>query len=64
VIPGFINGNLIYTAASRGKQSVTIGLTSTAIRKGWRDLLAERRTNLVAMIDEHVDYTVETDGPN
>ena len=58
-IPGFINRNLIYTGASRGKRSVTIALTSMNIRKGWRDLPAERRTNLVAMIDEKVDYEEE-----
>jgi exodeoxyribonuclease V alpha subunit len=58
-IPGFINRNLIYTGASRGKRSVTIALTNMNIRKGWRDLPAERHTNLVSMIDEKVEYSVE-----
>jgi exodeoxyribonuclease V alpha subunit len=58
-IPGFINRNLIYTGASRGKRSVTIALSSMNIRKGWRDLPAERCTNLVAMIDEKVEFEEE-----
>ena len=58
-IPGFINRNLIYTGASRGKRSVTIALSNMNIRKGWRDLPAERRTNLVSMIDDKVEYSEE-----
>ena len=59
-IPGFINRNLIYTGASRGKHSVTIALSSMNIRKGWRELPAERKTNLVAMIDEKVEFEEES----
>jgi exodeoxyribonuclease V alpha subunit len=61
-IPGFINRNLIYTGASRGKRSVTIALSNMNIRKGWRDLPSERHTNLASMIDEKVEY-VEEDQP-
>jgi exodeoxyribonuclease V alpha subunit len=59
-IPGFINRNLIYTGASRGKRSVTIALSSMNIRKGWQDLPAERRTNLVAMIHDKVEFEEES----
>lgn len=55
-IPGFINRNLIYTAASRGKTSVTIGLENTGIRSQWREMPAERNTNLIGLIDEKVEY--------
>ena len=57
-IPGFINRNLIYTAASRGKKTVTIGLQQNSIRRQWRDMPVERITNLVSMIDANVEYEV------
>ena len=55
-IPGFINRNLIYTATSRGKKTVTIGLQNNAIRTQWREMPAERTTNLIGLIDEKVEY--------
>jgi exodeoxyribonuclease V alpha subunit len=57
-IPGFINRNLIYTAASRGKKTVTIGLQQNSIPRQWRDMPIERVTNLVSMIDANVEYEV------
>jgi len=57
-IPGFINRNLIYTAASRGKKTVTIGLQQNSIRRQWRDMPIDRITNLVSMIDANVEYEV------
>ena len=57
-IPGFINRNLIYTAASRGKKTVTVGLQQNSIRRQWRDMPVERVTNLVSMIDANVEYEV------
>jgi len=55
-IPGFINRNLIYTAASRGKKTVTIGLENKFICTLWRDMPSERTTNLVSLLDEKVEY--------
>lgn len=55
-IRNFINRNLIYTAASRGKQDVTLMLYSPSIESNFKDLPSERRTNLKTMIEDSVEY--------
>jgi len=55
-IRNFINRNLIYTAASRGKKDVLLMLYSPSIESNFKDFPCERRTNLRKMIEDSVDY--------
>lgn len=52
VIPGFINRKLIYTAASRGKESVKIMITDHAIIDSWKMDSLKRLTMLPELIKE------------
>jgi ATP-dependent exoDNAse (exonuclease V) alpha subunit len=56
-IHGFINRNLIYTAASRGKGSVTIMIKELGIMRLWKDIPAKPVTNLEAQILSKVCVT-------
>ena len=55
-IKNFINRNLIYTAASRGKKSVNIMIYSELIQSNFKDKPLIRKTNLVKMLEESVEY--------
>ena len=52
-IRGFINRNLVYTAASRGKKSVSVFTNNTSC---WKDSLAHRYTGLQTHIEELVEF--------
>lgn len=58
-ISGFINRNLIYTAASRGKRSVAIFLKTAGIMSHWRSVARVPNTHLVKQILDQVTVTDE-----
>jgi exodeoxyribonuclease V alpha subunit len=49
-IPGFINRSMIYTAASRGKESVTIMIKDIRVLSLWKDISQPPKTNLLDQI--------------
>jgi len=56
-IHGFLNRNLIYTGASRGKGSVTIMIKELGIMRLWKDIPVKPLTNLGAQILSQVCVT-------
>ena len=55
VIPGFINRSLIYTAASRGKTSVTVMVKDDRVMALWKNIPEPPKTNLLHRILAGVD---------
>lgn len=49
-IPGFINRSMIYTAASRGKESVTIMIKDIGVMSLWKNITQPPKTNLLDQI--------------
>jgi len=50
IIPGFIDRSMIYTAASRGKESVTIMIKNIGVLSLWKNVSQPPKTNLLDQI--------------